>query len=58
MQMALLQDAESKQKNIKKTPIDFPDEIRGHIKAKELFQNGRPFDVRQDEEEEMSGMSG
>jgi len=42
MQMALMQDAESRQKNIKKTPIDFPHEAAkgGQLKAKRTFEMG------------------
>ena len=61
MQMALMQDAESRQKNIKKTEIDFPlDAIGkgGQIKAKANFEkgpNGRNSLGEEAEEEENGG---
>ena len=57
MQMALIQDAESRQKNIRKTPIDFPtDAVKGgRVRAKAAFEKGE-WNNQADDEGEKEGV--
>ena len=54
MQMALLRDADERQKNIRRTPVDIPLEgaRRGRIRAKEAFEKGVVVDRKEDHDED------
>ena len=56
MQLALLRDAEEREKNIRRTPVDIPLEgaRRGRLRAKEAFEKGI-VDREEDQDQEEDG---